>query len=198
MGQRDLVRYRVLRLLLEGQLALQDAAEKLGLSVRQMRRLADRVKAQEAAACLTAIAAGLPPIAPRTSCGSRSWLGSSRCTYAESTTCIWRAPCRARRHPHRSRNTAFVIAIGRVSSQAQAPATPTPPPPGPQCGQRTDGALGRQPPPLAGPDASRNHAHGGARRRRRRATGRLLLYPRKRPRPTCACYEPCSTDGTSR
>jgi transposase InsO family protein len=49
MGQRELVRYRVLSLVLEGQLALQDAAAKLELSVRQTRRLMKRVEEHDAA-----------------------------------------------------------------------------------------------------------------------------------------------------
>ncbi len=39
MSTRELVRYRVLSLVLEGPLALQDAAEKLGLSPRHACRL---------------------------------------------------------------------------------------------------------------------------------------------------------------
>jgi transposase InsO family protein len=49
MGQRELVRYRVLSLVLEGQLALQDAAAKLVLSERQTRRLLNRVTERDAA-----------------------------------------------------------------------------------------------------------------------------------------------------
>jgi transposase len=48
MGHRELVRYRVLSLVLEGQLALQDAAAKLGLSVRQARRLLRAVEERDA------------------------------------------------------------------------------------------------------------------------------------------------------
>ncbi len=45
MSSQELMRYRLLSLVLEGQLALQDAAGRLGLSPRQLRRLAQRVRA---------------------------------------------------------------------------------------------------------------------------------------------------------
>ncbi len=44
MSQKELARYRVLTLVLEGQLPLQDAAEHLGLSLRHARRLRRRVQ----------------------------------------------------------------------------------------------------------------------------------------------------------
>ncbi len=44
MSTRELVRYRVLSLVLEGQLVLQDAAEKLGLSPRHACRLLRRLR----------------------------------------------------------------------------------------------------------------------------------------------------------
>jgi len=43
MSQKELARYRVLTLVLEGQLPLQDASEHLGLSLRHTRRLKRRV-----------------------------------------------------------------------------------------------------------------------------------------------------------
>ena len=72
MSQKELSRVQVLSLVLEGQLALQNAAARLGVSVRQARRLLRRLEAGGPARWSMAIGAGPRPIVstrrPETAC----------------------------------------------------------------------------------------------------------------------------------